>query len=350
MSFKKLISWSNQNYSDLPWRKNRSLYFTLVSEIMLQQTTVTTVLNHFDRFIKKYPDIFKLANASEEEMAVAWKGLGYYRRAKNLRNAAITIVNDYNGDIPLNFEQLIKINGIGEYTANALIAIGANKRAIALDANLERVLSRIYQIDNFNKGPKLLKEIYRLFNENKILKNQKSYRELNESLMDLGRTYCQSRKVYCESCPISNNCNSYKSLDPLTLPKSELKNKKQKFYELDLLRVIVKKKKSLLGVVKKESQWLSNQIELPTFILKSEDKNLKNQYPKFPKRISYNKLSKYKTSITKYKITNYIIEMNESEFEEIKNKEDKFVTFSLKNIQEQNVSTATLKGINKWRN
>ena len=199
MNLKALIKWSCSHYGHLPWRQSRSLYSTLVSEIMLQQTTVGTVLNHYHRFLKRFPSIKSLAMACEEDVLIEWKGLGYYRRAKNLRKACIHLWENYRGQIPLDFEKLIAIPGIGEYTANALLAIGGNKKTIALDANLERVIARLYGIKE-KKGPKLLKHIYALFDDDKIFSHdpQKvSFRHLNEALMDLGRTYCQSRKTRC---------------------------------------------------------------------------------------------------------------------------------------------------------
>jgi len=165
--FQNLAKWSLEEFSNLPWRQNRSLYRTLVSEIMLQQTTVSTVLKHFERFMQQYPTPDLFAKATEEELLIAWKGLGYYRRARNLKKACITICEKHNGEIPLDFNTLISIHGIGVYTANAILAMGADKRALALDANLERVISRIYGIKE-PKGLKLQKEIAKRFNNNEI--------------------------------------------------------------------------------------------------------------------------------------------------------------------------------------
>ena len=165
--FEKLVDWSQKNYAHLPWRKNRSLYGTLVSEIMLQQTTVSTVEKHFERFISKYPNISSLAKIDEEQMLIEWKGLGYYRRARNLLNAAKQIENEFMGNIPENFQQLKSIKGIGDYTANAILSIGANKKALPLDANLERVFSRLYGLKE-KKGPKLLKLIQEKFSKGEL--------------------------------------------------------------------------------------------------------------------------------------------------------------------------------------
>ena len=216
---KQLLQWSDSQYCDLPWRKNRTLYTTLVSEIMLQQTSVTTVKKHFDRFLKKFSNIGSLAKASEEEVMLAWQGLGYYRRARNLKKAAETIHKDYKGEFPKKFEELIQIPGIGHYTASALIAIGRNEKAIALDANLERVFARFYGIQE-EKGPKLQKKLYQLFEEGKIAKEIKTLgaRSLNEALMDLGRVFCQAKKAECLICPLQKKCIATKTKNPLSYP------------------------------------------------------------------------------------------------------------------------------------
>ena len=163
----ELIEWSQREFSDLPWRTKRSLYHTLVSEIMLQQTTVSTVLNHFERFIQKFPTLHQLSQISEDDIIVEWKGLGYYRRARNLLKIAKMIDSKFQGEIPTNYDTLITIDGIGPYTANALIAMGTNQPALALDANLERVLSRYYGIKEY-KGQKLQMELQKQFEFGKI--------------------------------------------------------------------------------------------------------------------------------------------------------------------------------------
>src|SRR5690606_19105274 len=138
-----LLTWSAREFGHLPWRKERTLYRTLVSEIMLQQTTVSTVLQHYERFLKRFPDLTTLAAASEEEMLIAWDGLGYYRRAKNLKRIAEMLVADWDGQFRERADDLLMIKGIGPYTSNALLAIGMVRPALAVDAILERVLARI---------------------------------------------------------------------------------------------------------------------------------------------------------------------------------------------------------------
>lgn len=341
--FKKLIIWSRDQYSYLPWREERSLYRTLVSEIMLQQTTVGTVHNHFDKFIKTYPNIKTLSQSSEHEILIAWKGLGYYRRAKSLRHIAIEIEEKYQGKIPTNEEALLSLKGVGRYTAHALMAMGNNKRALAVDANLERVLARFYGYTEL-KGLKLQGKILEDFKNEIILHEMEKFspREFNEALMDLGRVLCQKKKSWCHLCPLSKSCVAFKSREPLSYPRENLSKEKES-YALELLRVIVKEKNKILFYQKSESEWLSGQWELPTFILNSTDEKLK-QYPKIKTKKSYSESKSIKTSITKYKITNRIIEMSRHDFHKLAKGLDTNYLFKTHN-EKLNLSTASTKSL-----
>jgi A/G-specific adenine glycosylase len=344
--FKKLMTWSEKEFSHLPWRKKRSLYRTLVSEIMLQQTTVSTVLNHFERFLTEYPDIEALASTTEEQITMSWKGLGYYRRARNLRKAAIDIHENFGGRIPTSMEKLLTINGVGPYTASALIAIGRDRPALAVDANLERVLARIYGV-KAEKGPKLQKEIQGLYESGEIFPDLEKLgpRTLNEALMDLGRVYCQARKADCDLCPLRSNCQAFKSGKPLEYPV--VKDKKKESHELELLRVVVLKGDKVLSYQKSEKEWLSGQWELPTFVLSTSDQVLK-QYPKAPSSGNLKdvkSLKAFKTAITKYKITNRILQVSELEFKKLKLKGD--FSFQSLDPKKTNHATSTLKILKK---
>lgn len=343
-AFTELIAWSLNHYHQLPWRKDRSLYTTLVSEIMLQQTTVGTVLNHYDKFLERFPTINDLARASEEEVCVAWKGLGYYRRARSLRNLAIAIVEVYDGIIPTKIDELMKLKGIGPYTANALVAIGADQKGLAVDANLERVLARFYGYQEL-KGAKLQSQILKDFSEQKILKDisKLSPRAVNESLMDLGRVICQARKASCSLCPLNAECLAFKSGKPESFPLSAI-NKKAVDHELDLLRVVVQRKNKILFYQKQSDEWLSGQWELPTFILKTSDKKL-SQYPPISTKKAFENLPVVKTGITKYKINNYILALSLDEFQRLINYQRDYCFKELdKNL---NLSTASSKALKK---
>lgn len=347
MSLKNLIHWSQNDFTDLPWRKNRSLYGTLVSEIMLQQTTVGTVKNHYDRFLQRFPDLESLARASEEELLVAWKGLGYYRRARNLKKISEYIVHEKKGKFPKTTEELQLIPGIGPYTSHALIAIGKDERGLAVDANLERVIARLYGI-KVEKGPKLQKNILELFHADKIFTKFKlSYRALNEALMDLGRTYCQARKASCELCPMKKDCHAFSTNSQKSIPVEKNKTVKEKeVHELKLLRVLVINKNQVLVYKKSKTEWLAGQYELPTLILSTSDKSLK-QYPGFKGKIGHEKLKQFKTSITKYKITNYIYHSTAKNLSSLGFSAE----FVWKNLEdeESNLSTASSKALKFYK-
>lgn len=345
--FLNLIEWSNRQYSHLPWRENRTLYKTLVSEIMLQQTTVGTVLNHFEIFLKEYPTIKDLANSTEEQICISWKGLGYYRRARSLRSLAIQIVEKFKGKIPTTLDELQSLKGIGPYTANAIMAIGADQKALAVDANLERVLARFYGIE-VEKGLKLQKRLWTDFGENKIMAEMDmlSSRALNEAMMDLGRIICQARKASCALCPLAPKCKAKASGDPLNYPVEGVKQKSVDFY-LKVLRVVVKDKKKILVYQKSAKEWLSGQWELPTFILETNDEKLK-QYPQLKIKRNFENLPCVKTGITKYNIYNYILELSLDEFEMMTKKIELEYEFKTNDVK-LNMSTATQKVFKKLK-
>jgi len=317
MSWDALIHWSQSEFSHLPWRKHRTLYRTLVSEIMLQQTTVSTVLNHFERFCATFPDLPALARASEEELLVAWKGLGYYRRARSLKAIAEALHADHGGEFPHDLEALMQIKGIGPYTANALVGIGMDRPALAVDANLERVLARLLGLPT-PKGLKLQKQLAQLFLEKKIFpKKALSPRALNEALMDLGRTICQARRAACELCPLKRECLAHKSGRPLSFPREtgEKKARAQE-HEVTLARFVVRRGDEVLCYQKAAGEWLAGQWELPTLTLESSDASFA-QYAALEQKLELADHPVVVTGITKYKIRNVVVSLGERELRRI---------------------------------
>ncbi len=340
--FTDLIHWSKDNYESLPWRQNRTLYTTLVSEIMLQQTTVGTVLGKYAGFLKKFEDLDKLANATEIELREAWQGLGYYRRAVNLHKAAKFL---HENGFPERGDLLEKIPGIGPYTASAIMAIGMDKPALAVDGNLKRVLSRYFSIATpYENG--LDDEIRDLLNNkdfSDVLQNCGS-RRINEALMDLGREVCRVKNPLCLMCPLSKSCKSFKNGTAEDFPVRV--KEKNKLILLKLARFVTLKSGQVLLYKKRANEWLESQWELPTGILSCEDEKLK-QYPRVEDKFEVNTL--IKTSITKYKIENYPIFL---EAESLKNEVPYFNSremefFDLKRLPL--VSTATEKVLRKLK-
>ncbi len=237
---KKILKWYDINKRSLPWRKKVSLqkkqYYTVVSEFMLQQTQVATVIPFFNRFIKDIPSFKSLAQVDESKLIKLWEGLGYYSRARNLKKTAKLIINNFDGKIPKNYDQLKSFPGIGNYTASAIMAIVFNEPFIPLDGNIERVLKRYLYLKK----------------DEEIKKNNISQKKFTfgissrssdyaQALMELGAVICKPNNPACDQCPISNDCKSYKKKD-FTLTRSIKKNKNKYF----ILKIYKKNQRYLL--------------------------------------------------------------------------------------------------------
>ena len=342
--FEKLLSWSSENYAHLPWRTEaRDLYRVLVSEVMLQQTTVTTVLPRYESFFEQFPTLADLANAEENDLALAWKGLGYYRRAQNLYKA-VNMIHQSGGEFPQGEEKLQQVPGVGPYTAAALTAIGRNELALAVDGNLQRVLSRYFLIE-VEQGAKLQKAVHSLI-QNKSFAKTLEYcgpRKFNEALMDLGRTICKARNPKCGECPLADSCEALKVQKTDCIPVKTAK-KKVAISELKLLRFLIKNKHGELLFYKKiKGEWLKDQWELPTAIIASEDKDLK-QYP-FAEVANYSS-QQITTAITRYRIRNHWKAMDELDFRDLGILNDRDFAFLAWDKTQEHISTASEKVLN----
>ena len=237
---KKILNWYDLNKRTLPWRKNVSQskkhYYTLVSEFMLQQTQVVTVIPYFNRFINKIPNLKKLSKIPDRGLIKLWEGLGYYSRVRNLKKTAKIIISKYHGKIPNNYEDLISLPGIGNYTANAILAIAFNKSYIPLDGNIERVLKRYLYL---KKDKEIQKD--NLIEKKSIFGISSRASDYAQALMELGAMICKPKNPECSGCPISKNCKSYKKKD-FDLAKITKKNKEKYF----ILKVYKKNQKYLL--------------------------------------------------------------------------------------------------------
>tara|TARA_B100001121_G_scaffold187011_1_gene163348 strand:+ start:86 stop:1066 length:981 start_codon:yes stop_codon:yes gene_type:complete len=237
---KKILNWYDLNKRSLPWRKNVSLqkrqYYTLVSEFMLQQTQVVTVIPYFDRFIKNIPDLRSLAKVQNKKLIKLWEGLGYYSRARNLKKTAQEIVRNYNGKLPNNFEDLLLLPGIGNYTASAILSIAFNKPYIPLDGNIERVLKRYLYL---KKEEEIKKD--NLIKKKSVFGTSSRSSDYAQALMELGALICKPNKPLCNQCPISKKCKSFQKMD-FELTKNNNKNIDKYF----LLKVYKKDQKYLL--------------------------------------------------------------------------------------------------------
>ena len=237
---KKILNWYDLNKRSLPWRKNVSLrkrqYYTLVSEFMLQQTQVVTVIPYFNRFIKKIPNLKFLANIQNKKLIKLWEGLGYYSRARNLKKTAKIVIKNFKGKLPDNFDDLKSLPGIGNYTASAILAIAFNKPYIPLDGNIERVLKRYLYLKNVKAIQK-----DNLIKKKSIFGISSRSSDYAQALMELGALICKPTNPLCNQCPISNKCKSFRKKD-FNLTKNFKKNIDKYF----LLKVYKKDQKYLL--------------------------------------------------------------------------------------------------------
>ncbi len=196
-----LLSWYARHKRALPWRDNPALYRVWISEVMLQQTTVTAILPRFERFLLEFPDIQSLAKAKEDRVLAAWAGLGYYSRAKNLRLAAQEIVKKYGGRFPEDFDEILSLPGIGRYTAGAILSIAFQKPYPVLDGNVARFFSRIFAKNG--DAPKF----WALAEE---LLSHENPGDWNQALMELGETVCVPENPNCLQCPVKDFCQAFK--------------------------------------------------------------------------------------------------------------------------------------------
>ena len=237
---KKILNWYDLNKRSLPWRKDLSSakrqYYTLVSEFMLQQTQVTTVIPYFNKFIKNVPNLKILAKVNNKKLIKLWEGLGYYSRARNLKKTAQLIIKNYDGKLPSNFEDLLSLPGIGNYTASAILAIAFNKPYIPLDGNIERVLKRYLYL---KKDKDLQKD--NLIKKKSVFGSSLRSSEYAQALMELGALICKPINPLCSQCPISKKCKSLKKMD-FELTKNNKKNVDKYF----LLQVYKKDRRYLL--------------------------------------------------------------------------------------------------------
>ena len=196
-----LLAWYRVHKRQLPWRGHPDAYATWVSEIMLQQTRVETVIPYFERWMKTYPTLNALAKANQEEVLVAWEGLGYYSRARNLHRAAQMVLSDFNGQIPDQAEVLCKLPGIGRYTAGAIASIAFGKDEPTLDGNIRRVLARVFNVDTPARSPEGERLLWEL--AGKYLPPGQAA-DYNQAWMDLGSAICTPRQPDCGRCPLES--------------------------------------------------------------------------------------------------------------------------------------------------
>jgi len=294
---KKIIAWYQKHKRSLPWRTHRNTkdrdYKVLISEFMLQQTKVSTVIPYFNKFYKKFPNINSLAKARITSVLKQWEGLGYYRRARNLHLTSKILNKDFDSSLPADINQLKNLPGIGDYTASAIMAIAKNKSFIGIDGNAKRVLSRIFAIQQ-NKD--FIKNI-----EKKIItmKVSKNCSDLMQGIMEIGALLCSPKKPDCQKCPIQKYCKFSFRPNAEIIPSRKIKEKY--FYAF-----FIEKKNQILFSYNKSFNFLKEMINLPLVEIEKNQsltKITKTLFDKFEikntplKKINYN-ISNFKMIIT----------------------------------------------------
>jgi A/G-specific adenine glycosylase len=217
----KVLSWYHQQgRKNLPWQQNKTPYRVWISEIMLQQTQVATVIPYYQRFMTSFPTISDLAKADEDTVLHHWTGLGYYARARNLHKAAKIITEQYQGKFPDDIETVVALPGIGLSTAGAILSLSLNKHHAILDGNVKRVLARCYTLEGYNGQSKYEKALWPITNK---LTPQKDVAYFNQAMMDLGAMVCTRSKPHCEACPLKTSCLAFAGNEQKNYPQKKPK-------------------------------------------------------------------------------------------------------------------------------
>lgn len=300
----KLHSWFRKEARILPWRqpissssKLRDPYRVWVSEIMLQQTQVVTVIPYFEKWMQKWPTLESLAKANQEDVLAAWAGLGYYSRARNIQATAIYITSELNGEFPKARKEIEGLKGIGPYTAGAILSLAFNQDEAILDGNLIRVFSRYYTLMGDPKSSANQKTLWEFANL-WVKTLPKDSQTTNESLMELGARVCSPKNPNCTQCPLTENCKALQEGEVEYWPRPTPKQEKIIWKGV---AVVVENQGKTLLVKGKEQTFLKSTWCLPLLHLPNK----------------FNALASIKHNITKYNIQLSILKLSLTELEEL---------------------------------
>jgi len=252
----KLLRWYDKNARDLPFRNTKDPYKIWICEIVFQQTRIAQGLNHYNNFVRRFPDVQTLAEAEEDEVLLYWKGLGYYSRAINIHKAAQQIINDYDGVFPSEYAEILKLKGVGKYTAAAVSSICFDGKMPAVDGNFYRVLSRVFA-DDFDVSNS---RAFNYFSELAHLIMPKNVGDFNQAMMDLGSEICKPRNPLCGECPLNEDCLAF-SLNKIS--KFPVKTKKAKATDLELKYYFVHRNGEFLIQQRKDDFIWKKLFEFP---------------------------------------------------------------------------------------
>ncbi len=273
---KSIIDWYQRNKRSLPWREDNNPYKVWLSEIILQQTRVEQGTPYFLRFLNEYPTVKELADAPEEDILKLWQGLGYYSRARNLHYTAKLIRDEYNCVFPDNYDELLKLKGVGSYTAAAIASISFGQAVSVVDGNVLRVYSRLYNDPSPINEEKTKKKVFTDLNK---LISDKNPSDFNQGLMELGSLICTPKNPKCPECPVKEHC---KALEAQTIEVLPYKSKKQKVkkVQLDFFHFLDKNNATLILQRPENGIW-AKLYEFPSI-----ENASKQEIEKFPFKIS----------------------------------------------------------------
>ncbi|WP_088103142.1 A/G-specific adenine glycosylase [Halalkalibacter urbisdiaboli] len=281
-----LVSWFIENQRELPWRESKDPYRVWVSEIMLQQTRVDTVIPYYTHFMREFPDAKSLAYAEEERILKAWEGLGYYSRVRNLQTAVREVVEQYNGHVPDTREEISTLKGVGPYTAGAILSIAYGKPEPAVDGNVMRVLSRVLLIREDIAKAKTRKLFEDILYE---LISKKDPSSFNQGLMELGALVCTPTSPGCLLCPVRTHCSAYEAGVQQELP---VKAKKKKPSAKQMAALVLKNEKGQVLIEKRPDNGLLARLwQFPNVETASKGEEQKTE---LKREVD----DKFKTSIT----------------------------------------------------
>ena len=263
---KRLLIWYDKHKRKMPWRDCENPYKTWISEIMLQQTRVDQAIPYFHRFMERFPTVYELAEADQQEVLKIWEGLGYYSRARNLHHAAKSVVSDFNGKIPDNDKDIRKLKGVGPYTASAVLSIAYSRPHAVVDGNVLRVLTRYLGIEDDIRSSRTKNTIQEAADE---LLDHNRPGDFNQAMMELGATVCTPSNPECEVCPINADCTAYSTLKTDSIPyKSPAK--KRPHHQIGV--GIIKAENEVLIALRPEDAMLGGLWEFPGGKQKEDEK------------------------------------------------------------------------------
>jgi A/G-specific adenine glycosylase len=260
-----LLRWYDANRRDLPWRRTRDPFAIWISEAMLQQTRVETVIPYWERFLEAFPDVESLATADLDDVYAVWTGLGYYSRARNLKAAAVSIVAEHGGRVPDSAERLRELKGIGPYTAGAIASIAFDREEPLVDGNVVRVFTRVLGIREDSTTRSVLDRLWSVAAE--LVRGPRPG-DLNQALMELGATLCTPRNPGCLACPLGRHCDARSQGDAESLP---IKKKRTKQKPIRAVAALIERSGKALIVRRPEQGLMAGLWELPGGDIDPED-------------------------------------------------------------------------------